>query len=141
MILDKTLSPPVGDKALPKKPYDCKWEDGNPPLLVRAMVSTRDSLFVAGPKDVMDEKDYYFRNAAKNYEQLKGDLKKQADIWRGKGGGLLHAVSKKDRTLLGKYKLDAIPVFDGMIATDGKLFLSLTNGRLVCLGAGPSKEK
>jgi hypothetical protein len=39
MELDKKLSPPHGAGALPEEPYDCLWEDNQPPLLVRAMVS------------------------------------------------------------------------------------------------------
>jgi len=31
-------------------------------------------------------------------------------------------------------KLDSIPIFDGMAAADGKLFLSLKNGELACYG-------
>ena len=101
-----------------------------------AMVSTKDNLFVAGPKDIMDEKNYSFSDAAKGYEQHKSDLKRQADIWNGRVGGLLHAVSKKDGKRISEHRLDAIPVFDGMIAVEGRLFVSLTSGDLICLGGG-----
>jgi outer membrane protein assembly factor BamB len=136
MKIDRSLGLPHGPRPSLKKSYACKWEDANPALLVLAMVSTKDRLFVAGPKDIMDEKSYSAKNAALGYGQLKSDLKRQSEIWKGKGGGLLHAVSKKDGTPAAKHKLDAIPVFDGMIAVEGKLFISLTNGRLICLGAG-----
>lgn len=33
---------------------------------------------------------------------------------------------------LAEYKLESPPVWDGMIAANGRLFLSLTNGKLEC---------
>ena len=141
MKIDKSLGLPHGPRATARKPYDCKWEDNTPRLLVRAMVSTKDCLFVAGPKDIMDEKDYVFRGAARGYEQHKRDLKSQSDIWKGKDGGMLHAVSKKDGTRIAEHRLDAIPVFDGMIAVEGKLFVSLRSGHLICLGGSRTKEE
>ena len=141
MKIDRTLGLPHGPRASLKRPYGCRWEYSNPPLLVRAMVSTRDCLFVAGPKDIMDEKAYSYRDASKGYGQLKSDLKRQSDIWNGQGGGLLHALSKKDGARLAEHKLDAIPVFDGMIAVEGKLFVSLTSGDLICLRGSQEKGK
>ena len=141
MKIDKGLGLPHGPRAVIKKTYDCIWENTTPPVLVRAMVSTKDCLFVAGPKDIMDEHDYTSRNAAAGYKKIKGELQKQSDVWSGKGGGLLHAVSKKDGSRIANYRLDAIPVFDGMIAVEGKLFVSLTTGRLICLGGSRTKEE
>ena len=134
MKIDKGLGLPSGPRAVIKTTYDCKWENTAPPLLVRAMVSTKDCLFVAGPKDIMDEKAYTSRDAAAAYKKIEPELQKQSEVWGGTDGALLHAVSKKDGTRIAKYRLDAIPVFDGMIAVEGKLFVSLTNGRLICLG-------
>ena len=141
MKIDRRLGLPHGPRPSLKKSYICKWEDRKPALLVRAMVSTKDCLFVAGPKDTMDEKDYFFRNAAKGYEQRKAELQNQSDIWKGEDGGILHAVSKKDGTRIAEHKLDAIPVFDGMIAVKGRLLVSLTNGKLICLSGSPTKGK
>jgi hypothetical protein len=141
MELDKKLSPPHGAGALPEEPYDCLWEDNQPPLLVRAMVSGDDCLFVAGPRDVMDEKDYYFPNATDGYEQDKTALERQSGLWTGKDGAVLHAVRKSDGTTVAEQRLDAIPVFDGMIAAEGKLFISLENGHLICLDGARTKEK
>ena len=141
MKIDKSLGLPSGPRVSARKPYGCKWEDNGPPVLVRAMVSTGDSLFIAGPKDTMDERNYSHANAAKAYGQLKSDLKGQSEIWKGKDGGLLHAVSKKDGTPIAKHRLDAIPVFDGMIAVEGKLFVSLANGKLICLSGSRTKEE
>ncbi len=133
MELDRSLCPPIGPRALPKETYECKWENRNVPLLVRAMVSTKDCLWIAGPEDIADEGDHSFRNAKSVYEQVASDSRKQADIWKGKHGALLQAVSKADGSLLAEHKLKALPVFDGLIAANGCLFVSLERGELVCL--------
>jgi hypothetical protein len=38
---------------------------------------------------------------------------------------------------LAKYRLDSAPVFDGMAAANGRLYLSLENGQVLCM-AGQS---
>ena len=86
------------------------------PVRIRAMVKTRDVLFVAGPPDVFDPEKPY-------------------DAFEGRRGALLVAVSPEDGKKLGELNLDAPPVFDGLIATEGRLFASLEDGSLVCLAA------
>jgi hypothetical protein len=36
---------------------------------------------------------------------------------------------------LAEYPLDALPVFDGLIAADGNLYLSSQDGKLTCFAA------
>jgi len=48
---------------------------------------------------------------------------------------VLMAVSAVDGAPLAEDPLDATPVFDGMAAAEGRLDISLENGRLVCLSA------
>ena len=55
------------------------------------------------------------------------------DAWAGKKGGVLWAVSSADGKKVSEYTLDAPPVFDGMAAANGKLFLATTDGTVVCL--------
>ncbi|NQU24023.1 MAG: PQQ-binding-like beta-propeller repeat protein [Candidatus Nealsonbacteria bacterium] len=45
----------------------------------------------------------------------------------------LMAVSTADGTRLAQYPLDSPPVFDGMAAADGRLYISLENGQLLCM--------
>ncbi len=84
-------------------------------LRIRAMVKAGDTLFVAGSPDVFDQKDPY---AA--FETRKG--------------AQVVAVSAKDGNKLSETPLECPPVFDGMIAADGRLFASLRDGSVVCLG-------
>jgi outer membrane protein assembly factor BamB len=134
MVLDRTLSPPHGERALHEEPFECLWEKNQPAILARAMVSAGDKLYIAGPEDVMDETDLYFRNAREGYDEIAEDLERQAVIWDNAEGAILLTVSKKDGSTLAEHHLDAIPVFDGMIAAEGSLYISLANGELICLG-------
>jgi outer membrane protein assembly factor BamB len=51
------------------------------------------------------------------------------------GPSLLLAISTADGAELGRCALDAEPVFDGMAAAGGRLFVSTTKGALLCCGA------
>jgi outer membrane protein assembly factor BamB len=84
------------------------------PVRIRAMVKAGDVLFVAGAPDVLDPKDPY---AA--FESRKG--------------AYLVAVSPTDGKKLGELSLQCPPIFDGLIAADGRLFACLENGAVVCL--------
>ncbi len=109
------------------------WQVRTPGLMVNAMVLGKDRLFLAGPPDVADETQMlgYLPGADDEHNQ---QLSAQDDAWRGKRGGLLRVVSVKDGTKLAEHKIDDVPIFDGMSAADGKLFLSLRNGQVACFG-------
>ncbi len=85
------------------------------PIRIRAMVLAGGTLFIAGPPDVIDPAD-------------------PLAAFEGRKGGLLRAVSSADGTTLAEYQLDSPPVFDGMIAAKGRLYISTRDGRLTCLG-------
>jgi outer membrane protein assembly factor BamB len=48
-------------------------------------------------------------------------------------GALLIAFSASDGSELARYQLDSSPIFDGMAAADGRLYLSLENGHVCCM--------
>lgn len=50
------------------------------------------------------------------------------------GESLLLAISATDGTELARCPLDAPPVFDGLAAAGGRLYLSLVNGQVACFG-------
>jgi hypothetical protein len=85
------------------------------PVRIRAMVAAQDTLFVAGPPDVVDPED-------------------PMAAFEGRKGAVLRALSTTDGTTLAEQKLDAPPVFDGLIAASGRLLMCTTNGHVVCLG-------
>ena len=85
------------------------------PLTGKAIALANDVLFVAGTPVVFPQRDL-----AKAYE--------------GRMGGILWAASASTGEKLAQYKLDAPPAWDGLAAANGMLFLSLADGRVMCMG-------
>jgi hypothetical protein len=79
------------------------------------MLLANDHLVVAGPKDVIDPEDPHA-------------------TFEGRTGSILQIVSPADGKILNELPLKATPVFDGMAATSGKLFISMKNNTLGCFG-------
>jgi hypothetical protein len=82
------------------------------PLLARAMVLAGDALCMVGPPAVALE---------------------SRSAFDGGKGALLCAVSTADGQTLAEYQLDALPVFDGLAAAQQRLYVSLQDGRVLCL--------
>jgi outer membrane protein assembly factor BamB len=107
------------------------WSVSNPPLHARAMVLAGERLFVAGPPNVADEDEAFERP---NHPRIQELLRSQDAAYRGEQGALLIAVSADEGTRLATRELPALPVWDGMAAAQGSLFVSSTDGSLTCLG-------
>ena len=86
-----------------KKPDDRSWTAALP-LRPRAMVRADRRLFIGGMPRGADPE-----------------------------GGLLDVVSCRDGRTLGRVDLGSPPVWDGMAAAGGRLYLSLCDGTVVCL--------
>ncbi len=111
------------------------WRIEQSGILAGAMVLAGETLFMAGPPDVADEQNTYgFVYTAD--DEIHRQMLRQEAAWLGKHGGVLTAVSAKNGRKLNQQKLDALPVWDGMIAAGGRLYLALKDGTVVCLG-GP----
>jgi len=82
------------------------------PLQFRAMVLADDVLFGAGWKD--SEKIF-------------------AEDPHSKNDSVLEVISTADGKTLRQYPLEAEPVFDGMAAAYGRLYLALKNGQIQCM--------
>ena len=109
------------------------WELDRPGLLANAMVLAGDNLFLAGPPDVANEektRGYVFGEE----REIHREMERQEKAWLGEEGALLWTVSAKDGAKLAERKIEALPVWDGMIAARGKLYLALKNGNVICLG-------
>jgi hypothetical protein len=98
------------------------WSDTQS-LIVRAMVLAGDNLVVAGPPDVgqKDEKVLAFSNEK---DALAG--------FEGRKGVVLRIVSAKDGAKRFETPLTAMPVFDGMAAANGAVFIALQDGAVEC---------
>ncbi len=109
------------------------WELAKPDLLPNAMVLAGGKLFIAGPPDVADEEktyDYVFGAD----DDINRQMRRQEQAWQGKQGALLWAVAADTGTKLSEYRIPAIPVWDGMIAANGRLYISLKDGTVLCMG-------
>ena len=104
------------------------WIKPDLPIQVRAMVLTGGALFCAGIPDVVDEVNVWLNP---NDKSLSKKLREQDRALAGELGARLWAVSPADGSILADYRLHAPPVFDGMIAIDGRLFVALQDGSIV----------
>ncbi len=98
--------PPV-----PRKRYlwRCKL-----PVLARAIVLAEDHLVLAGPPDLFATDD-------------------PIAALQGKKGGKLVVLNKKQGKPVAQTRLDSPPVFDGMAAAGGAIYLATMDGKIVCL--------
>jgi outer membrane protein assembly factor BamB len=85
------------------------------PLTGKAIALADDVLFVAGTPVAFPKNDL-----AKAYE--------------GRMGGILWAASASTGEKLARYTLDAPPAWDSLATANGLLFLSLADGRVICMG-------
>ncbi len=108
---------------------DYRWVHEEPDVMARAMVLAGDRLFIAGPRDVADEKQLWGRSNEKVFKQ---QMAEQAAWLRGEHGSVMQVFSKVDGKKLAEYELDCLPAFDGLIAADGRLYMVTTDGALVC---------
>ncbi len=84
------------------------------PVRAQAMVLAGERLFLAGPPDLVPKDDPYA-------------------AFEGRRGGRLWAVAVGDGSRLAEHELESPPVFDGMAAAGGRLYVSTKDGQLVCL--------
>src|SRR5690606_10592083 len=91
------------------------------PILVRAMVLAGETLFAAGPADLVDEEEAVRRFGVSDFQS---QLAEQEAALRGRRGATLLAVSPADGSVLGELRLDSPPVWDGMAAAYGSLYLA-----------------
>ena len=106
------------------------WSVTHPTLHARAMVLTRDTLFVAGPPDVFNEDEAFERPFDAT---VQSKAREQDAAYQGQRGAVLLGVSSSQGTTRFQIDLPAPPVWDGMAAAAGKLFLCTQDGYVTCL--------
>lgn len=99
------------------------------PLHARAMVLAGDTLLIAGPPDLVDEEESQKRLLA---PEIVRALAEQSESFAGKRGGMLWAVSPGDGGKLAEWELKSPPIFDGLIATKGRLYMTTMGGSVLC---------
>ena len=93
-------------------------------LLGQAMVLAGETLFVAGPLDKVEEVPHE-----------PADVDPLAEALEATRGGRVLVVSANEGKTLADYELESPPVFDGMAAARGRLYLSTKSGEVVCMGS------
>jgi len=118
--------PPAGEKHLPdfrkaakaagKNVPDFQW---TAPLAMRprAMIKAGELLFLGGTP-TMDPNDPFAAH-------------------EGRAGGLLWVMSAADGSKAAEYKLDSPPIWDGLSAAAGRLYVATLNGKVLCLASRP----
>jgi outer membrane protein assembly factor BamB len=86
------------------------------PVRGLAMTLAGKTLFVCGPADVVKEGD-------------------PMASFEGRLGSELWALSARDGSILAKHHLEEMPVFDGMIAAEGRIFLTSATGEVIAMEA------
>ncbi|MCL5279588.1 MAG: hypothetical protein M1376_06745, partial [Planctomycetes bacterium] len=94
-------------------------------LIVRAMVLGADRLAVAGPVDLAqkDPNLLAFKNEAEALASFEGHR-----------GVYLRIVRATDGRKISESTLPTMPVFDGLAAARGRLYVALRNGTVECWG-------
>jgi outer membrane protein assembly factor BamB len=105
------------------------WSVSHPPLHARAMILAGETLFVAGPPDVLNEDEAFKRPGD---PQVKGKILEQDAAYEGKRGALLMGVSTADGRPVIRLDLSSQPVWDGMAAANGRLYLATNDGKVFC---------
>jgi outer membrane protein assembly factor BamB len=93
------------------------------PIFVRALALADTTLILAGPPELSEMR-------STNLVLENPDNAEAAFL--GRYGAALLLVDAIDGKQIAKYDLASSPVFDGMIAAQGRIFASLENGSLVC---------
>ncbi|MHC4539530.1 MAG: outer membrane protein assembly factor BamB family protein [Planctomycetota bacterium] len=99
------------------------WTRGVP-MVVQAMVLADETLFVAGPSVTVE---------VNNIPRQPTDADPFAEALEARRGGSLLAVSANNGQALADYDLKSPPVFDGMAAANGRLYISSADGGIVCM--------
>lgn len=115
-------------------PY--RWREPVP-FYVRALTLAGDMVFAAGPPEKVDETRIRVQRLQANEALVRKLLGPALEAWEGKYGALFRAVSTRTGRTIFDRRLPWLPIFDGMAAAHGNLYLSTRDGRLVCLRGQP----
>ena len=109
-----------------------KWTS-DLPIYVRGMVLADRRLYLVGPADIIDEEQTFQRITDRDDSVLE-ILSRQDRVLDGAEGSQLLIVDTDSGEVQERLDLSALPVWDGLAAAGKNLYLTTTNGQLVCLG-------
>jgi len=97
-----------------KPPKQYRWTQ-ELPVLARAMLKAGDAVYLAGPPDLLSTDDPHAALA-------------------GEKGGRLVVLAAADGTQQAECELQSPPVFDGLAAAGGRLYMATMDGKVLCFG-------
>lgn len=86
------------------------------PIRAQGLLLANERLYLVGPPDLPPEQGAY-------------------EAMIGKRGAWFRVVSTENGETLGEFEMDDVPVFDGLIAAGGRLYMTTLSGTLICLGS------
>ncbi len=95
------------------------------------MAQAGKTLYIAGPPDLVDEEITFMASGEPDTQKKLAD---QLAAFEGQRGAILRTVSATDGRKLTERNLDVTPVFDGMAIANGRIYMALTDGSVLCLG-------
>lgn len=125
----KMGKPPKQLRRTTKQPFTFIWNE-DLPLFARAMVKVPGKVIVAGPRDIIDETKV---KSLHDSPEMQVRMDEQSAMIEGKVGGVLWMASDTDGSKLTEFDLASPPIFDGMIAANGGLYITNMDGSIVCL--------
>ncbi len=111
------------------QPMESNWSV-EVPVWVRALLVTDDALIVCGPRDLYDEQQAVAPQSSLFTDDPRFAL--QQEHAEGKHGALLKIFDKKTGAELSSIELDDMPNWHGMIAAEGRIFMTTVNGKILC---------
>ncbi len=116
-------------KAAPRNAVQAVWKK-QVPVLARGMVATDELLFVAGPPDTFGTSPDGMTHP---YNPVPGsNIEKQIKALSRNEGARLVAVSRDGGELAAEHALESYPVWDGMAAAYGSLYIAGVDGTVTC---------
>ena len=109
----------------------CRWSVDDPAFRARAMVLAGGAVFAAGPPAPLNEPHAFLHLDDPAVQEA---MFQQAQALAGQRGGTLAAMSAGDGAKLITCKLESPPVWDGLAAANGRLYMATQDGKVVCLG-------
>lgn len=109
--------------------FERKWNQ-DVPIFVRAMVLANQTLYLVGPPDFTNEHDAFAQLSTRDTQVLE-DLANQDEALRGAKGSQLIVVNADTGERESSLELNLLPVFDGLAAAKGRLYLTTTDGRVL----------
>jgi hypothetical protein len=97
------------------------------------MILSGNKLFVAGPMDIIDE-EKTFKQLSERDPEVQALLAKQDDAIEGKYSGKLMAIDCDSSNIESEIDLGTLPAWDGMAGANGRIYLSTTDGQILCFG-------